>query len=153
MSKKSFSSGSVSILPLLLLIFIHVVVTPLRDIFGIEPLLMIPYYLFGLLIGVIIYRKSNLVKDYEYRRSKAMKKMKSAYAAEEKGVWQTNVEVPSELSSETNLSAGVSQISLEAPEMELPDDNKVEVSMLNESKSVIEATRRISGKSTFNYTW
>jgi hypothetical protein len=49
-----------------------------------------------------------------------------------------------------NLSAGVSQISKEAPEMEVSDDNKVEVSMLNESKSVIEATRRVSGKSTFD---
>ena len=84
----------------------------------VEPLLMIPYYLFGLLIGVIIYRRSNVVKDFEYRRSKVMKKMKSAYTAEENGVWQTNAEVPSGISKETNLSSGVSQISLEAPEME-----------------------------------
>ena len=150
MGDKSFSSSSVSVLPVLLLVFIHVVVTPLRDIFNVEPLLMIPYYLFGLLIGVIIYRRSNVVKDFEYRRSKVMKKMKSAYTAEENGVWQTNAEVPSGISKETNLSSGVSQISLEAPEMELSDDNKVEVSMLNESKSVIEATRRVSGKSTFD---
>jgi hypothetical protein len=79
-----------------------------------------------------------------------MKKMKNAYAAEESGVWQTNVDVPREFSSQINLSAGVSQISKEAPEMELSDESKVEVSMLNESKSVIEATRRVSGKSTFD---
>ena len=150
MGNKSFSSSSVSVLPVLLLVFIHVVVTPLRDIFDVEPLLMIPYYLLAVLIGVIIYRRSNVVKDYEFRRSKVMKKMKSTYAAEESGVWQTNAEVPSGISSETNLSAGVSQISLEAPEMELSDDNKVEVSMLNESKSVIDATRRVSGESTFD---
>jgi hypothetical protein len=76
--------------------------------------------------------------------------MKNAYAAEESGVWQTNVDVPREFSSQINLSAGVSQISKEAPEMELSDESKVEVSMLNESKSVIEATRRVSGKSTFD---
>ena len=137
-------------MPVLLLGFIHVFVTPLRDIFDIEPLLMIPYYLFGVFVGVIIYRRSNVVRDYEYRRSKVMKKMKNAYAAEESGVWQTNVEVPREFSSQINLSAGVSQISKEAPEMELSDESKVEVSMLNESKSVIEATRRVSGKSTFD---
>ena len=150
MGNKSLSSNSVSVLPVLLLVFTHVVVTPLRDIFDIEPLLMIPYYLLGVFIGVIIYRRSNIVRDYEYRRSKVMKKMKSAYAAEESGVWQTNVEIPSEISSQTNLSAGVSQISTEAPEMELSDENKVEVSMLNESKSVIEATRRVSGESNFD---
>ena len=137
-------------MPVLLLGFIHVFVTPLRDIFDIEPLLMIPYYLFGVFVGVIIYRRSNVVRDYEYRRSKVMKKMKNAYAAEESGVWQTNVDVPREFSSQINLSAGVSQISKEAPEMELSDESKVEVSMLNESKSVIEATRRVSGKSTFD---
>ena len=137
-------------MPVLLLGFIHVFVTPLRDIFDIEPLLMIPYYLFGVFVGVIIYRRSNVVRDYEYRRSKVMKKMRNAYAAEESGVWQTNVDVPREFSSQINLSAGVSQISKEAPEMELSDESKVEVSMLNESKSVIEATRRVSGKSTFD---
>ena len=137
-------------MPVLLLGFIHVFVTPLRDIFDIEPLLIIPYYLFGVFVGVIIYRRSNVVRDYEYRRSKVMKKMKNAYAAEESGVWQTNVDVPREFSSQINLSAGVSQISKEAPEMELSDESKVEVSMLNESKSVIEATRRVSGKSTFD---
>lgn len=150
MVEKSLSSKSVSVMPVLLLGFIHVFVTPLRDIFDIEPLLMIPYYLFGVFVGVIIYRRSNVVRDYEYRRSKVMKKMKNAYAAEESGVWQTNVDVPGEFSSQINLSAGVSQISKEAPEMELSDESKVEVSMLNESKSVIEATRRVSGKSTFD---
>ena len=150
MVEKSLSSKSVSVMPVLLLGFIHVFVTPLRDIFDIEPLLMIPYYLFGVFVGVIIYRRSNVVRDYEYRRSTVMKKMKNAYAAEESGVWQTNVDVPREFSSQINLSAGVSQISKEAPEMELSDESKVEVSMLNESKSVIEATRRVSGKSTFD---
>ena len=150
MVEKSLSSKSVSVMPVLLLGFIHVFVTPLRDIFDIEPLLMIPYYLFGVFVGVIIYRRSNVVRDYEYRRSKVMKKMKNAYAAEESGVWQTNVDVPREFSSQINLSTGVSQISKEAPEMELSDESKVEVSMLNESKSVIEATRRVSGKSTFD---
>ncbi len=150
MVEKSLSSKSVSVMPVLLLGFIHVFVTPLRDVFDIEPLLMIPYYLLGVFVGVIIYRRSNVVRDYEYRRSKVMKKMKNAYAAEERGVWQTNVDVPREFSSQINLSAGVSQISKEAPEMELSDESKVEVSMLNESKSVIEATRRVSGKSTFD---
>ena len=87
MADKSLSAKSVSAMPLLLLGFVHVIVTPLRDVFSIEPLLMIPYYLFGLLIGILIYRKSNTIRDYEYRRSKVMKQMKNVYAAEEAGVW------------------------------------------------------------------
>ena len=150
MADKSLSAKSVSAMPLLLLGFVHVIVTPLRDVFSIEPLLMIPYYLFGLLIGILIYRKSNTIRDYEYRRSKVMKQMKNVYAAEEAGVWQTNVEVPDKLSQQSNLSTEVSSISREAPELELSDDDKVEVSMLNESQKVIEATRRVSGQSTFD---
>ena len=150
MADKSLSAKSVSAMPLLLLGFVHVIVTPLRDVFSIEPLLMIPYYLFGLLIGILIYRKSNTIRDYEYRRSKVMKQMKNVYAAEEAGVWQTNVEVPDKLSEQSNLSTEVSSISREAPELELSDDDKVEVSMLNESQKVIEATRRVSGQSTFD---
>ena len=150
MTDKSLSSQSVSVLPVLLLGFTHVVVTPLREVFSIEPMLMIPYYLFGILIGIFIFRKSNTVKDYEYRRSKVMKNMKNVYAAEESGVWQTNVEVPDKITDESNLSADVSVISKEAPELELSEDEKVEVSMLNESQRVIEATRRVSGQSTFD---
>ncbi|MFL2882109.1 MAG: hypothetical protein ACJ0CN_02910 [Candidatus Poseidoniaceae archaeon] len=150
MVEKSLSSQSVSILPILLLGFLHVIITPLREVFKIEPLLMIPYYLTGVLIGIFIYRKSNTVKDYEYRRSKVMKKMKKTYAAEESGVWQTNAEISDRLDESTNLARNVSQISTESPEMELSDENKVDVDMLNESKTIIEATRRVSGKSTFD---
>jgi hypothetical protein len=150
MVEKSLSSQSVSVLPILLLGFFHVIITPLRDVFKIEPLLMIPYYLTGVLIGIFIYRKSNTVKDYEYRRSKVMRQMKKTYAAEESGVWQSNAEITDRLNDTTNLAKNVSQISTESPEMELSDDNKVDVDMLNESKTIVEATRRVSGKSTFD---
>ncbi len=150
MADKSLSSQSVSVLPVLLLAFIHVIVTPLREIFSIEPMLMIPYYLLGILTGVFIYRKSNKIKDYEYRRSRVMKTMKDVYAAEDSGVWQKNVDVPDKITDESNLSAEVSVISNEAPELQLSDDEKVEISMLSESQHVIEATRRVSGQSTFD---
>ena len=150
MVEKSLSSQSVSFLPILLLGFLHVIITPLRDVFKIEPLLMVPYYLVGTLVGIFIYRKSNTVKDYEYRRSKVMKKMKKTYAAEEAGVWQSNAELSDRLDDSTNLTRNVSQISTESPEMELSDENKVDVDMLNESKTIVEATRRVSGKSTFD---
>ena len=150
MVEKSLSSQSVSILPILLLGFLHVIITPLREVFKIEPLLMVPYYLTGVLVGIFIYRRSNRVMDYEYRRSKVMKGMKKTYAAEESGVWQTNAEISDRLDESSNLARNVSQISTETPEMELSDENKVEVDMLNESKTIIEATRRVSGKSTFD---
>tara|TARA_B100001564_G_C20654651_1_gene678561 strand:+ start:226 stop:1176 length:951 start_codon:yes stop_codon:yes gene_type:complete len=150
MKQKSLSARSVSILPILLMIFIHVIVTPLREVFKIEPLLMIPYYLIGVLICIVIYRRTNVIKDYEYRRSKVMKKMKNIYSAEESGVWQTNAEISSVISDQSSLSKNVSQISSEAPELEVSNENNVEIDMLNESDKIVEATRRVSGKSNFD---
>ena len=63
MVEKSLSAKSVSVMPIMLMGFVHVIVTPLREVFSIEPLLMIPYYLFGIFLGIIIYRKSSTVKD------------------------------------------------------------------------------------------
>lgn len=152
MANDSLSSRSVAFLPLVLLIFIQVFVTPLREIFKIEPLLMVPYYGIGIAIGYLIYRKSFLIKDYEYRRSKVMNKMKKVYQAEEAGVWQSNAEVDSEFSQEglAKLSQNIGDINNESPEMVVGEDEKVEVQFLNEASHVVEATRRISGKSSFD---
>ena len=150
MTERSLSTRTVPYLPLLIFIFVHVIVTPLREIYSIEPLLMIPYYGLAILIGVVIYRKSRVVKDYEFQRSKIMKKMKEAYKAEESGVWQANVDVSGEIENQSNLALNVSSLSSEPPELEVNEDSKVEIDMLNESEKILEATRRVSGQSSFD---
>lgn len=150
MTERSLSTRTVPYLPLLIFIFVHVIVTPLREIYSIEPLLMIPYYGLAILIGVVIYRKSRVVKDYEFQRSKVMKKMKEAYKAEESGVWQANVDVSGEIENQSNLALNVSSLSSEPPELEVNEDSKVEIDMLNESEKILEATRRVSGQSSFD---
>ena len=151
MASGSFSSRSVAFLPILIMIFIHVFVTPLREIFSIEPLLIIPWYGFGVLISIIIYRKTFVVKDYEYRRSNVMKKMKKVYAAEESGVWQSNISIESEFSDlgKAKLQQKIGDINQESPEMEIGNEQKVEVQFLNESSHIVEATRRVSGESNY----
>ena len=150
MTERSLSTRTVPYLPLLIFIFVHVIVTPLREIYSIEPLLMIPYYGLAILIGVVIYRKSRVVKDYEFQRSKVMKKMKEAYKAEESGVWQANVDVSGEIENQSNLALNVSSLSSEPPELEVNEESKVEIDMLNESEKILEATRRVSGQSSFD---
>jgi hypothetical protein len=152
MVNNSLSARSVAFLPLVLMSVIHLFVTPLREIFKIEPVLMIIWYIIGISIGIVIYRKTFLVKDYEYRRSKVMQKMKKVYAAEEAGVWQSNAQIDSELSDvgKEKLSQNIGDINRESPEMEIDNEHKVEVEFLSESKHIVEATRRVSGKSTFD---
>ena len=151
MASDSFSSRSVAFLPLLIMIFIHVFVTPLREIFTIEPLFLIPWYGFGLLLGILIYRKTFIVKDYEYRRSNVMKKMKKVYDAEESGVWQTNAKIESEFSEigMEKLQQRIGDINRESPEMEIDNEQKVDVQFLNESSHIVEATRRVTGESNY----
>ena len=143
MTERSLSTRTVPYLPLLIFIFVHVIVTPLREIYSIEPLLMIPHYGLAIIIGVVIYRKSRVVKDYEFQRSKVMKKMKDAYKAEESGVWQANVDVSGEIENQSNLALNVSSLSSEPPELEVNEDSNVEIDMLNESEKIVEATRRV----------
>ncbi len=151
MASNSLSSRSVALLPLLIMIFIHVFVTPLREIFSIEPLFLIPWYGFGILIGIVIYRKTFVVKDYEFRRSKVMKKMKKVYDAEESGVWQTNAAIESDFSDigKAKLQQRIGDINMESPEMEISNEQKVAVQFLNEASHIVEATRRVTGESNF----
>ncbi len=151
MASNSLSSRSVALLPLLIMIFIHVFVTPLREIFSIEPLFLIPWYGFGILIGIVIYRRTFVVKDYEYRRSNVMKKMKKVYDAENSGVWQTNAAIESDFSDigKAKLQQKIGDINMESPEMEISNEQKVEVQFLNEASHIVEATRRVTGESNF----
>ena len=88
--KKGLTNRSLSVLPLLLMGVTHVSLPPLQSMFELEPLLMYGYYALAILLCAVVYRRSGVVKDFEYNRAKAMRKIKHVYEAEEKGVWSTN---------------------------------------------------------------
>jgi nicotinamide riboside transporter PnuC len=81
--ERSATSKGIAALPLLVMSMIHVTVTPLRDMFKVEPLLMYFFYAGALGVGIFLWRRSSQVKDHEYHRSKVMKEMKKVYQAEE----------------------------------------------------------------------
>ena len=118
--------------------------------FELEPLLMYGWYGIAILIGVVLFRRAGVVKDHEYNRAKAMRKIKHVYEAEARGVWDTNesLEVSIGTMTSANLNRSVSEISGEAPEMELDDEKKVEVRMLSEADHIMRANARISGEAS-----
>ena len=61
----------------------HLSLPPLQSMFSIEPMLMYAWYAVAILLGVVVYRRSGVVKDHEYNRAKAMRKIKHVYEAEE----------------------------------------------------------------------
>lgn len=149
--KKGLTNRSLSVLPLLLMGVTHVSLPPLQSMFELEPLLMYGYYALALGLCAVVYRRSGVVKDFEYNRAKAMRKIKHVYEAEEKGVWSTNAPLDDAMDKTTRLglSRSVAEISGEAPEMELGENSKVEVRMLNEADHIVKANARVTGGMSF----
>lgn len=152
MKARPVTSLAMIVLPTILFAFTHITVTPLKEMFIVEPRLMYAWYVTSIIIGIIVWRKTRVVKDHEFRRAKIMKGMKEVYAAEEAGVWEQNAQLDSTISEEgeARLKGQVSAIDDETPEMELDDDHTVDVDFLNESKHVQKATMRVTGKASFD---
>lgn len=150
-NQRSATSNGIAALPVLVMALIHMTVTPLREIFQVEPMLMYLWYTVAVVIAVVLWRKNSEVKDHEFHRSKVMKQMKKVYEAEEAGVWQSNAALSSELSADAQLrlSGQVSSIDGEAPEMTLDEDDRVDVTMLMDAAHIQKANRRVSGTETF----
>lgn len=150
-TSKGLTNRSLSALPILLMGVTHLSLPPLQSMFELEPLLMYGYYAVALVLAAIVYRRSGVVKDYEYNRAKAMKKIKHVYEAEERGVWSTDAQLDGVMDSTTQLglSRSVGELSGEAPEMELSEDSKVEVRMLNEADHIVKANARVTGSAAF----
>ena len=142
---RGVTNRSLSLLPLLVMGASHFSLPPLQQMFELEPRLMYGWYLTALVIGVVVYRRSGVVKDFEYNVQKRWK-IKHVYEAEEQGVWATNAHLDATMSPSTKhgLSRSVSEISGESPEMELGDEAKVEVQMLSEADHIVKANARVT---------
>lgn len=149
---RGVTNRSLSLLPLLVMGASHFSLPPLQRMFELEPRLMYGWYLVALAIGIVVYRRSGVVKDYEYNRAKAMRKIKHVYEAEERGVWATDAHLDGTMAPATThgLSRSVSEISGEVPEMELGDEAKVEVQMLSEANHIVKANARVTGSATLD---
>jgi hypothetical protein len=152
MKARPVTSLAMIVLPTIILAVVHITVTPLKEMFVIEPLLMYAWYIVGAIIGIIMWRKMRIIKDHEFRRAVVMKGMKEVFAAEEAGVWSQNASLDSEISAEgeARLKGQVSAIDGEGPEMELDLDHKVNVDLLIESKNIQKASMRATGKGSLD---
>ena len=145
---RTMTSRGVALLPLLIMGVCHVSLPPLQAMFEVEPRLMYGWYAIAFILGFVLFRKSRVVKDHEYIRAKAMKKIKHVYEAEERGVWDTNAQLDHTMDSVTKagLVRSIGEISPEGPEIELDGEERVDVKMLSEAAHVMKANARLSGK-------
>ena len=148
---RRFTSRGVSILPLLLMGVTHLSIPPLQSMFELEPMLMYGWYAIAVVLGLLLFRRSRVVKDHEYNRAKAMKKIRHVYEAEGEGV-ETNAQLDGTMDavSKAGLRRTVGSSLAESPELELEDGEKVDVQMLAEADHIVKANARVSGERTLD---
>jgi len=137
---KGVTNLLLSVSPFIIFILFHLSEPPLKATIEYSWIGLSLYYSICLVIFLVLRRKLNVVKDHEYHRSKAMKKIKEVYKAEEEGVWDREVSLNETLSTPTSYAGQVGSLTSEPQEIELDSEDKVEVSMLTESRTVRQAT-------------
>ena len=149
-TRKSTALG-LFLLPLFVMASIQVVVEPLGDILALSWIYFVIWYGLGALIGFILFKRTQVTKDHEYRRFEVMKKMKNVYEAESKGVWEKDVQLSSDVTLDKDkLNSTIGTFDREAPELQVKEDEDSEVRFLAEQGFVQKASNRLSGKSNFD---
>ena len=149
-TRKSTAIG-LFLLPLFVMASLQVVVEPLGDILALSWIYFSIWYGLGALIGFILFKRTQVTKDHEYRRFEVMKKMKNVYEAESKGVWEKDVQLSSDVTLDKDkLNSTIGTFDREAPELQVKEDDDSEVRLLSEQGFVQKATNRLAGKSDFD---
>ena len=141
--------------PVLVLNALRFIVTPLGDMMSVSSYLDIGLHIICLVIGFVLFKKTRVVRDHEWQRSKAVKSVGGHFKAEDSGVWEKDIVMDTQLSveAEANLkgqvggAVGVASI---AENSEI--DSEVEVQMLIDADHVRRAQARVSGDEQFDDT-
>ena len=124
----------------------------------------IPYVYYGssILFGYILYRRSRVVKDMEWHRSKSIQRLEKVYKAEDRGVWLRSEAADNRLSAAAidrpvdsqkkaaaRLAGSVSGLNREGGPTEIKaEESDVEnVELFLEQEHVARNTERVTGKS------
>ena len=138
--------------PALVLNALRFVVTPLQEMLRISTNLDIALHVICFGIGFMLFRKTRVVRDHEWQRSKAVKSVSGHFKAEEQGVWEQDLQMDTNLSIEaqTNLEGQVSNVVGSSNNLSPKEiDSKVEVEMLIDTSHVMKAQARVSGEEQF----
>ena len=137
--------------PIVILNTLRFIVTPLGEMMKVSIELDIILHILCLSLGIILFRKTRIVRDHEWQRAQAVKSVSGHFRAEEKGVWESNVSIDPTLSpeAEENLrgNVGVATVGLVPSVQEI--DTEVEVEMLVDTEHVRRAQARVSGDEQF----
>lgn len=119
----------------------------------------VAYYAAALLIGFILFRRSRSVHDHEYHRTKSIKGLKKAYAAEDRGLWSKADAAMAGLERDAEGYTARDRELLRAKETDEIEkrslrgeksDAEPEVHLFVDEEHVKRSTSRMSGDSNFD---
>ncbi len=151
--QRVLTSYGLASLPLIIIGLLHVSIDPVASMFKANQELMYSTYSVGVVVGIIIMRRTRIQRDHEWQRSRAMTQLDSHFKAEDSGVWEgpdAHVETNLSPTAINTLGGKVQSLNMEAEEKELDPDEQVEVDLLMDSEHVLKATRRVTGEETFD---
>lgn len=160
--KNSGTSVALFLAPGLIFLVLDLFGPPAIDLL-LDEKIWIPYVYYGtsVVFGYILFRRSRVVKDMEWHRSKSIQRLEKVYKAEDKGVWLRSEEADNRLSAAAinrpltsqkkaveRLSGSVSQINHEGgpTEIESNESDVENVDLFLEQDHVARSTARVTGK-------
>ncbi len=138
--------------PALVLNALRFIVTPLGDMMAVSTNLDIGLHVGAFGIGYLLFRRTRIVRDHEWQRSRAIKSVGTHFKAEDSGVWEKDFVMDTQLSTEAqdNLKGQVgAAVGGMKTSTETEIATEVEVEMLIDSEHVRRAQARVSGDEQF----
>ena len=151
--KNSANSWALLLVPLIVAILLSRLLKPLQLLFDEHRYTEWIFFATSIGIGYLLYKRSRTVRDYEWRRQKAMQAVKGHIRAEDRGVWESEVAVPAGLGDEGLAALGgvAGSLSNERQTKEIGDESEeVDVNLLMDEDHVVKATRRVTGDDTYD---
>ena len=160
--KNSATSIALLFAPALIFLVLDLFGPPAVDLL-LDEKIWIPYVYYGtsIVFGYILFRRSRIVKDMEWHRSKSIQRLEKVYKAEDKGIWlraedadnrlsaaAINRPITSQKKAVERLSGSVSQINREGgpTEIESNESDVENVDLFLEQEHVARSNARVTGK-------
>ena len=96
-NRSSYVSIGIAIFPLLCLTALRAVLPVVDEVLSKDLFSQIITYSIVLILGLFMLSKYRVIKDHEYHRSKAIRKLSKTYKLEDKGLWENSDEILNKL--------------------------------------------------------
>jgi hypothetical protein len=153
--KNPMTGWIIFLIPAFFLFLLSSLIEPMRLAF--RDHMWVPWvsYSGALVIGWIVRSRLSVKKDHEWQRSKAIKQLNKHYDKEEKGLWQKDTEIATDLSVEAQavIQGRVGKLMNTKDTEEISRDKvdgSAQINLLIDADHVSKATRRVSGDENFD---